>query len=304
MYQTFLPVIMQGQPQKPLPLGCQIEGRVAGREQWVVPARQYQIAVKWRDAETVKGVYDWSIYDPDFEALSGQRVTAGIKVVPEWARSWKGYVASPPKPLCFYDLANFVIKVIERYHVEAVELFNEPDVDLNSTIQFAEYFGAWCISSDWYMGGTRYGQCLNAIYPVIKSAYPNVRIIAGALIGGIPSSLEFLQGAINTGLRCDAISFHKYISMNSNFNSAFEFGVLVSKKIDKPQILSETSIVSTVDSIKLQQRQSEYLEYLKCDYQYSTISAIQWYSLANNGWMNTDLIRNNIPTLAYKEFTK
>jgi hypothetical protein len=131
-----------------------------------------------------------------------------------------------------------------------------------------------------------------------------VRIIAGALIGAIPSSLEFLRGAINTGLRCDAISFHKYISIGGNFNSAFEFGKLVKQKINKPQILSETSITSLTDSIELQQRQAEYLEYLKKNYKNSTISIIQWYSLANNIWMNTDLVRNSEETLAYKEWIK
>ena len=301
---TFFPVIMQGKTIA-LPLGVQIEHHQAQSvKQWIIPNRQYQIPIKWRDVETVRGIYDWSLYDPDFEALAGQKVTAGIKVVPEWARLWKGYVASPPKPLCFYDLANFVIKVIERYHVDAVELFNEPDVDLISTIPYAEYFGAWCISSDWYMGGTRYGQCLNAIYPVIHAAYPNVRIIAGALIGGIPSSIEFLQGAINTGLRCDAISFHKYIGLGGNFNSAFEFGKLVKQKINKPQVLSETGITSSIDSLELQQAQAGYLKYLKQNYRTSTVSVIQWYSLANNGWMNTDLVRNNESTLAYKEFIR
>jgi hypothetical protein len=152
------------------------------------------------------------------------------------------------------------------------------------------------------MGGTRYGQCLNAIYPIIHAAYPNVRIIAGALIGGIPSSLEFLQGAINTGLKCDAISFHKYISIGGNFNSAFEFGKLVKQKINKPQVLSETSITSLTDSIELQQRQAEYLEYLMNNLSSSTIKVIQWYSLANNGWMNTDLVRRSEETLAYKEW--
>ena len=302
MNTIYLPVIIQGNPV-PLSLGSQIEHHQAQSvKQWIIPNRQYQIPIKWRDVEETKGICNWSLYDPDFEALAGQRVTAGIKVVPEWARLWAGYVAAPPKPLCFYDLANFIIKVIERYNVDAVELFNEPDVDLVSTVPYAEYFGAWCISSDWYMGGARYGQCLNTIYPVIHAAHPNVRIIAGSLIGGIPSSLEFLQGAINTGLKCDAISVHKYISIGGNFNSAFEFGKLVKQKINKPQVLSETSITSLTDSVELQQRQAEYLGYLMNNLSSSTIGVIQWYSLANNMWMNTDLVRRSEETLAYKEW--
>jgi len=298
-YKTFLPVIMQGQPYSILPLGCQIEGHIGDRVQWVVPNRQYQFGIKWRDVETVKGTYNWSAYDPDFLALTGQKITIGVKVVPVWARLWSGYVASPPKASNYIDLANFIKALIARYGVDAVELFNEPDVDRDGAKWAEEYFGAWCINSDWYTGGRLYGGCLNAIYPIIHATYPNVRIIAGALIGADPSSLQFLQGSIDNGLKCDAISFHKYIGLGGNFNAAFEFGVLIRNKSSLSQILSETSITSSTDSDELKQAQENYLIHLRQGYINSTIDVIQWYSLANNFWMNTDLVRNSIPTSAY-----
>lgn len=297
---TFLPAIMQGVTPPPF-LGSQIEHHHARSVvKWVVPGRQYQIPVKWRDVESVKGVYNWSSYDPDFNALFGNRLTVGIKVVPTWARLWKDYVASPPAQQYYPNLANFIIKLIDRYHIDAVELFNEPDVDLITNAQYAEYFGAWCLSRDWYDGGLLYGACLNSIYNVIHDVYPSVRIIAGALIGS-DSSLLFLQGAIDNKLKCDAISFHKYIMMGGDFNSAFNFGLEIQKKIPKPQILSETSVLANVDSQKLQQIQADYLKYLRNN---NTIASIQWYTLANNNWMNSDLIKNNMSTLAYEEFIK
>lgn len=141
-YKTYLPVIMQGQA-KPLPLGVQIEGHIGTRVKWVIPNRQYQISVKWRDVEANKGERDWSGYDLDFEALSGQCVTVGIKCVPEWARLWPGYVGSPPLEHYYTELAMFIAALIERYHPDAIELFNEPDVDRDAAKWAEEFFGAW-----------------------------------------------------------------------------------------------------------------------------------------------------------------
>jgi hypothetical protein len=299
-YQTFLPVIMQGQPTVPYPLGVQIENPMAGKTQWIIPCRQYQIHIKWRNVETVKGVYDWSLYDPDFAALAGQRVTIGIKIVPEWARLWPGYVASPPKAAYYVDLANFINAAIDRYHPDAIELFNEPDVDRDVVKVYEEYFGAWCINNDWYTGGKLYGQCLGAIYPIVHTS--NVRIISGALIGANPSSLTFLQGALDGGLRADALSFHKYIGVDGNYNAAFEFGTLARAKTGLPQVLSETSVLSpnnVDDTDKLKQAQTDYLTFLRQTYVNSTVDVIQWFSLANNGWRCADLIRGGVPMPVY-----
>jgi hypothetical protein len=294
VHSVFLPVIMQGQ-QKPLPLGVQIEGRVAGREQWIVPNRQYQIAVKWRDVETTKGLLDWHVYDPDFQALAGQRVTVGIKVVPEWARLWAGYVGSPPKPECYHDLARFLLVLIDRYRPDAIELFNEPDVGRDEAKWAEEYFGAWCIGTGFSSGGTKYGQCLKAIYPIIHEAYPNVRVIACALIGAMPSSYQFYQGAMSAGMLCDAVSFHKYIGIGGNYDAAFEFAALIGAKV-----LSETSVTAKEDSELLKTEQADYLKYLLSNYRNTGIEVIQWYSLANNMWGCADLVRDSIPTPAYE----
>ena len=296
----YLPVIIQGNPV-PLSLGVQIEGRVGDRVQWVIPNRQYQIHVKWRDVETIKGVCNWSLYDPDFEALAGQRVTAGIKVVPEWARLWAGYIASPPKVGCYIDLANFILALIKKYNPDAVEIFNEPDVDRDAAKWAEEYFGSWCVSSNWYAGGKLYGQCLKAIYPIVHAEHSNVRIIAGALMGH-DNSLTFLQGAIDGGLQCDCVSFHKYIGLGGDFNAAYKFANQISLKSSKSIILSETSVINSVDSDELKNQQADYLAHLKSTFMNSNVDVIQWYTLANNMWGNADLVRNSVPTLAYKEW--
>lgn len=302
-YHTFLPVIMQGQPQKPLPLGCQIEGHVGNRAKWIVPSRQYQIGVKWRDVEKDKGERDWSGYDLDFEALSGQRVTVGIKCVPEWARLWSGYVGSPPMAHYYSELARFIMALIERYHPDAIELFNEPDVDRDAAKWAEEYFGAWCVNNDFYRGGRLYGQCLDTVYPILHEAYPGVRIIAGALMAH-DSSLTFLDGAIAGGLQCDAVSFHKYVGLGGNFNAAFEFALSVTNRINKPVVLSETSVTATEDSDLLKTEQADYLKYLLDNVDNSSIECIQIYSLANNLWMNTDLVRDDKPTPMYDVWIK
>jgi hypothetical protein len=299
-YNTYLPVIIsQGSP---LPLGCQIEGHVGNRAKWIVPDRQYQISVKWRDVETNKGERDWSGYDLDFEALSGQRVTVGVKCVPEWARLWPGYVGSPPLAHYYTELAMFIVTLIERYHPDAIELFNEPDVDRDAAKWAEEFFGAWVINNDFYRAGKLYGQCLNTVYSMVHEAYPVVRIIAGALMSHA-DSLKFLDGAIDGGLKCDAISFHKYISMGGSFSAAFEFALDVANRINKPVVLSETSVLAQLDSDELMYAQADYLRYLRENYRDSCIDVVQWYSLASNDWMNSDLIHGGQLTPAYEVFT-
>lgn len=295
--EIYLPVILQGQAV-PYTLGCQFEGGVGPYAQWIIPKRQWQIGIKWRDVVS----YGWGIYDADFAALSGHRITAGIKVVPAYARLWADYIASPPAAYYYNDLAVFINSLLSHCNdIEAIELFNEPDVDRDGTKPWAEYFGAWCVDNGWYNGGKMYGQMTKAVYPIVKAAHPNVRIIGGALIGGNPSSLSFLSGAIDGGLKCDALSFHKYIGLNGNFNAAFEFGSLLRNMSALPQILSETSITADVDSDALRQQQAAYLRHLRQNFGNSTVDVIQWYAM-NSGWQNNDLINHGIPTLAYNEF--
>lgn len=298
-FKTFLPAILQG-ISPAYPLGCQIEGRVGSLARWIVPRRQYQIGVKWREVEAVKGFRDWSIYDADFAVLRGQRVTAGVKCVPEWARLWPGYVGSPPIAHYYPELAKFIIALIERYRVNAVELFNEPDTDRDAAKWAEEYFGAWCIDNDFYRGGRLYGQCLETVYAMVHEVYPGVRIIAGALIGAEPSSLQFLDGALEGGLQCDAVSYHKYISIGGDFNAAFRFGLAVAQRTPKSQVLSETSVTAKDGSPELRRAQAEYLTYLRENYQNSCIDVMQWYTLAGNGWMNSDLIYDGQTSAAYE----
>lgn len=291
--KIFFPVIMRGKPP-PLSLGAQIEGHIGSKAKWIIPNRQYQIAIKWRDVEQNKGQRDWSGYDLDFEALAGKCVTVGVKCVPEWARLWLGYVGSPPIAYYYPELAKFIMAVIERYRPDAIELFNEPDTDRDEARWAEEFFGAWCIDRDFYRGGYLYGQMTDTVYSMVHEAYPNVRIIAGALMMHT-KSLNFLDGAIAGGLQCDAISFHKYLSPGGDFNTVFRLSMEIRNRINKPIVLSETSIMGSDQ----QQAAADYLGYLIANREQSCIDVIQWYTLADNEW-SQDLIVNRKPTPAYE----
>jgi hypothetical protein len=299
MPNIYFPIIIS---EKPLSLGCQIEGHVGSKLQWIIPERIYQTNIHWKYIEPIEGQYTWDYYDTDMEILMPYHTTIGIKGVPVWARLWPEYSASPPKESCFSKLAKFIDMVIQRYHPNSVELFNEPDVDRDEAKWAEEYFGAWCMNKDWYAGGEYYGSCIGSVYNDVHALHPGVRIIAGALVGAEPSSLIFLQGAKSAGLKCDSLSFHKYIRMGGNFNAAFDFAHLLAQHTPEPLILSETSIMAKEDSEELQGTQASYLRYLRDNQQCSAIDVIQWYSLANNEWEHTDLVRDNAPTKAYDVF--
>lgn len=299
MFKTFLPAIMRQDVRAALPLGCQIEGHVGNRARWIVPRRQYQIHVKWAQVEPIMGLRNWSAYDADFAALAGQRVTVGIKCAPEWARLWPGYIASPPLEYYYNELARFIMALLARYPIDAIELFNEPDCDREAAKWAEEYFGAWCINDGWYAGGLLYGQMTETVYYMLHEAYPGVRIIAGAMMMH-EHSLEFLDGMIAGGLRCDAVSFHKYISLGGSFNAPFEVALSIYNRVQKSLILSETSVTADIDSPELQQAQANYLAYLRQNYLNSPIEVIQWYTLADNGWLSSDLIHGGQATPAYE----
>lgn len=289
MYQTFLPVILSNGKLFSASLGAQVEGDVAPRAQWLRPGRIIEWAVKWAQVEATRGVYAWpGNYEDSFAALEGYETIIGIKCVPAWARLWPE-AGSPPKPACYLDLKRFIQAVQERYHPQAVELFNEPDTKRTPGLPYGEFFGAWVQDNEsWYQGGQRYGACVEAVYPNLGS-----KLLAGALAMH-DDSLEFLRGALDAGMRskCDAISFHSYVSNPEQFNRPVEHARAISQlaAYDIPLVMTETSVTGAADNDELRQWQVDYLSNLRG---WGDVLAKLWYSLANNNWACSDLVVND-----------
>ena len=292
MPDIYLPVIISDGRIFSSSLGAQVEGDLLGREQWLVPGRIIQWAVKWDVVERVRGVYTWpENYDTTARLLQGYETIIGIKVCPPWARLWP-HAGSPPDPRYYSDLIRFIQAVQNRYHPNAIEFFNEPDCMYSPDFPFGEFFGAWVGPGEtWYAGGRRYGEATSKVYPGLGS-----KLLSGALMMH-DYSLEFLRGALDAGLRADAISYHTYAHSPAEFNlpeiHAAEIRACANNGL--PLVLSETSVTAAVDTPELRRWQADYVRYL---INWTGVLAKIWYSYANNGWENSDLVYNE-PKPAY-----
>lgn len=113
-----------------------------------------------------------------------------IRGTPEWAKSddvdKDVSKCGPIHKDHLDDFAEFVKWTVERYSqspysVKYWEIGNEPDVDPSLLTQPMPY-GCWGDQSDEYYGGEYFAEMLRKIYPVIKDADPNAKVVLGGLL--------------------------------------------------------------------------------------------------------------------------
>ena len=200
--------------------------------------------VLWSEVEPIKGQRDWSVLE-NLETEIKDASKYGIQVVlvvrktPEWAQkivdleNQRGYFCGPIKEEELGAFADFMYELVSRfskppYNVKYWEIWNEPDVDPEVADNWGETipFGCWGDESDDYYGGGHYAEMLKAIYPKIKLADGESRVIVGGLLMGCdpmtyctpekrpieykPST--FLEGILNNGggAYFDIVGFHAY----------------------------------------------------------------------------------------------
>jgi hypothetical protein len=170
---------------------------------------------------TVPARYDWGGLDHSLAAakVAGLNVIATMASNPSWAASYPSgrLDRSGPGPL-----AEFMAAVVERYDgdgkddapgspvVNYWEMYNEPDA--GDPIR-ARYGTAY-----WGPFGADYAQMLCTVYPAVKAANPNAKILLGGLAydwfqeDGGPFVRAFLDDVLAAGGgRClDGVAFHYY----------------------------------------------------------------------------------------------
>ena len=181
-----------------------------------------------------------------------------------------------------------------KYKAWGFEIWNEPDVPRGFAVP--EYFGSWVKLNEFYLAGRAYGAFCSEVYGQIHATGANV--IAGALVGS-ESSLEFAQGMVDGGLRCDYVSFHKYLRMGDDFDAGYNFSAELQNIVKKPLIWNETNIMGD-GSPEHRKRQAEYLTYLRNSYTWVGIAALLVYSLHNWQWEYASLIADGQLTPAYE----
>ncbi len=163
----------------------------------------------WAYVEDQPGRFGWNHSDLviDHAERQGLTVIARLGFVPEWAR--------PPEtsPLYldedhFVDFGRYAAEFARRYagRVEYIIVWNEPNLALE-----------WGYAA---VDPAKYVKMLNVVYPMIKEANPDVKVLAGALAPtlappGSPdgmNDLAYLQAMYDLGAAdfFDILAIHAY----------------------------------------------------------------------------------------------
>lgn len=282
--EIYLPIIFSDGPR----FGCQVDCDIAGSEQWIISGRMYQTPARWVRLDS------WM--ERNIAAFGDNPIILGSKTCPEEYRLWPDFLGSPPKSQYYSEFGEWAAGLSAKHQVWGFEIWNEPDVPRQFSVP--EYFGSWVDEDDFYLAGRAYGLFCAAVYEQIHAT--GAQVIAGALLGA-QSSLEFAQGMVDGGLRCDYVSFHKYLHMDDDFDAGYNFSAELQNIVKKPLIWSETNIMGD-GSPEHRKRQAEYLIYLRNSYTWVGIAALLVYSLHNWQWEYASLIADNQPTPAYEVF--
>jgi hypothetical protein len=295
-------------------IGAQIEFKptsTAINTRWLVPGMIVKLVAFWAYIQPEQDVWDWSALDKIVAALAGKHpVLFCIRTAPAWATGSARLSAVPDTDA----YATFVKALIERYGstVFGVELGNEPDVPVDAFSPEMDIFVGSPTFGVTEKAGAAYAVFVNAVTVLVKETYPDHTLVAGGLMYSGSYVSEFVKGMKGVGIIADAISFHSYpqnpalpdVTASEIVNHTVRRLVQLKTAFpDKPIWLTETSIVSGTDSELLRQRQADYFDLLITNPQlYDYLAVIIWYTLANNGWNNTDLVAANVPQLAYERF--
>jgi hypothetical protein len=276
--QNYLPLVgnMSCGGLKPAgPFGVQIYGSTGVRApnfnsimgsgaQWV------RTTLSWRNIEpenTTPDKYNWA---PADQVASGSiqgclNVIATIDYAPDWAAT---YPNGPINPSELDDFVEFVGALVERYDGDGVqdarrspvinywEFYNEPDV------------GELPGDHRWGLVGDQYAAMLQAVYPVVKQANPNAKVVFGGIAydwftdGNPPGPFQrfFLDDVLKAGGGAffDVMNFHTYPAFAANWTSdggpgLFEKTAAVRAKlaefgVEKPIVITEVGDHSNSDA--------------------------------------------------------
>jgi len=200
-------------------------------------------ALIWAAVENSKGARNWN----EMSGLETQlknavefdkKVILIVRSTPKWASLNDQSPCGPIKPSEYAAFADFMYDAVKRYsdpkyNVKYWELYNEPDYPLNTNNPpFGEPHGCWGNASDPYNNGEAYGDMLNVVYPKIKEADPEAKVLIGGLLldcdprpnqpdnkslcelkkPTYTSQPNFLEGILLSGAgnSFDGVSFHAY----------------------------------------------------------------------------------------------
>jgi hypothetical protein len=189
----------------------------------------------WRLIEQVEGQYQWN--QPHVAQLEEELIQASLKGMevilvvhqtPEWAQKIPGYACGPIKPDKIPSFAKFIMQAVLRYskppyNVKYWQIWNEPEAD-HAVVKPLSKLGCWGNPNDPFFGGGYFGDVLKEVYPKLKEANPDAKLVLGGLLlachpenSNCPSpSVLFFEGVLNRdgakdgGRYIDLVALHAY----------------------------------------------------------------------------------------------
>lgn len=281
MPKIYAPIVQNSRHSRPF-LSTYLERVNYTNASYVHPKARVHSGIKWLDD------VDWGELETRKKLLSHVDRSIQIKNSPERARIYPQYQCSPIKGDYWLSFAQFILNVIDVYEPYAVELWNEPEVrrqNISSPVD--EYIGCFG-ETDMYSAGVGYGKFITAIYDYVKPR-ANVEIWAGALMLADESHWEFAKGFVSVG-KMDYLSYHSYSGYDRNYAHAIAKAMRLREFCSTPLILSETAYQwDGMDDLQIEY-QAEYLEWTYQRLKEYGVRGMNWYTLANNGWKNTDMV--------------
>lgn len=203
-------------------------------------------------------------------ATQGKFTTIGIILYsPDWAQKYKDTACGPIAEKAFDDFADFMGALVSRYsqppfNVKYWEVGNEPDVD-HSFVPGNSGYGCWGEKEDPNYGGGYYGEMLKAVYPAVKAADPEAKLLVGGLLmdcdpvnppetspnsGELKdcTSSKFLEGILTAGAgdSFDGISYHAYDYYYGAPGSYGNEGWHSAANVTGPTLIAKTRYIQSV----------------------------------------------------------
>lgn len=239
-HKLFLPFIFKNHaPAPPETLfGVQMYGSWVTNDNSLGLARVARVSwirwpLSWAQIEPVNvtpNQYNWTSTDAAITkaVASGHRLIVTIASNPSWAAT---YAQGPIDRVSLLEFAEFVEELVERYDgdgyrdapgspvVRYWQFYNEPDAYNRWAAE--QGYGAY-----WGMHGDQYAEMLCTVYPLIKHANPNAKVVLGGIAydsfldEGGSFYRRFIDDVLDHGGGdCfDYMSFHYYPAFESRWN--------------------------------------------------------------------------------------
>jgi GH35 family endo-1,4-beta-xylanase len=246
--------------------------------------------------------YNWTAADSaiDTARSGGYNLIITVNRNPAWASS---FLQGPIDKVPLTQFTTFVSALVERYDgdgvndapgspkVEYWEFYNEPDAGfLHNDHRWGHY-------------GQEYAQMLAAVYPAVKAANPNAKV----LIGGIaydwfedqngPFVREFIDDVLENGggQYFDIMNFHQYPPFAANWGSANGPGLvektqavrakLAEYGLEKPIMITESGMHSNnaATSPMTPELQARYVTMIFAQTFAANVETLIWFMLYDPG---------------------